>query len=114
MINVVRKYGTMRQNRILPCNIFLRDFRVMIIIPVPDNLIVKRMVHQIVSERNQLLIFLVSFRQEPHINIRGFHIHPPGLGRIKAGQCLGDIVHRIRVFEFFAQFNHFMGNRFHP
>ena len=28
--------------------------------------------------------------------------------------CLGDIVHRIRVFEFFAQFNHFMGNRFHP
>ena len=104
----MRKYGTMRQNRILPCYIFLRDFRVMIIIPVPDNLIIKRMIHQIVPERNQLLIFSVSFRQEPHVNIRGFHIHPPGLGRIKAGQCLGDIVHRIRVIELFAELNHFM------
>ena len=113
MINVIRKHSTMRQNRILPCNIFLRNFRVMIIIPVPDNLIIKRMIHQIIPERNQPLVFLVSFRQEPHVNIRRLHIHPTGLGRIKAGQCLGDIVHRIRVFEFSAQFYHFMGNRFH-
>ena len=113
MINVMREFGTMRKNSILPCYIFLRNFRVMIIIPVTDNLIIKRMIHQIVPERNQSLIFLVSFRQEPHVNIRGFHIHPPRLGRIKAGQCLGDIVHRIRVFKFFAQFNHFMGYRFH-
>ena len=80
----------------------------MIVISVPDNLIVKRMIHYFIARSNQFLVLLLRFRKEADIHISRCHIYPTRLYRIQIVQCLSDIGNRIWVLHLVPKHYHFM------
>ena len=64
-----------------------------------DYIIVHRMIHQIETQRSQLIILTLIRREEPYIKVSSLDIDPVSSGRIERVQCLSHVFRRIRILE---------------
>ena len=96
---------TGRNDRVLPGNQVLPHFRVMIIIPFPDDLVIQRMVEELESHGDQFLV-LVLRRKDPDIKVRRSNVHALGTGRIEGLQGAGDVPDGVGILHAPAQFDH--------
>ena len=98
----------MREHCVLPGNVLLVNLRVVVIVSVPDNLVVQRVVHQVVPCTYKPLVFFLALRQKPDIHVGRGDVNSVRLGRIQVRQCLRDVGHRIRILQFLAENYHVM------
>ena len=102
----VREDIVMGHYGILPRDFLVIYLWIMIIIPVLEDLIVKRIVGK-VQVRYQVEIALVH-REESYIQVGRLHLHPVSR-RIYRCYRRGDILRLVRVFQPLAQDNHPVG-----
>ena len=103
-----REFKIRRNNCVLPGYIPLRYFRIVVIIPFPDNLIIERMVQHLHPHIHQPVVFLLAFRQESHIQVGSTDINFSCLCRIERLKGFGNVLYRIRVFQLTSENHHAM------
>ena len=111
-----REGEILRDHGILPGNRILRHFRIVVIVPFPDNPVIHGMIRQLQVQRQQTGILILVHGEETHIQVRRGHRDFSGPGGVKRGEGLPHVLHRIGIFQLFPKFDHSVGEgaRIHP
>ena len=91
---------------VLPGDGVFTHIRVLVIVPLPQDAVVHRVVHQVQAPFAQHLQLPVVFGQETHIVVGGRNVYPARLGGIHLGQGLLHIGHCVRIVQLFSQLDH--------
>ena len=104
----VRKHEIAWHDGILPCDISLRDLRIMIPVTFHNYIIIKWMIHQERCHLFKHLILHIILRKKSDIQIGGLDINPVSLRRIKRIQSLRHVLRRIWILQTVSENNHVM------
>ena len=97
-----------RYDGVLPGDPVFRDPGIMIIVPLPQDTVIQRMVGQLQTQGLQGIVLILVRRQEAHIDVSRTDIRPRGDLRIQGADCQGHILNRIGIRHFLSQDDHSM------